>query len=117
MCYSALAYLLLLSAGSPGHVEREDVRRMVNVTPVRRLHAIADRSEDAVVRGQIEHLLDLYASFLETTDAPKQVLIDQFSIETFRRERFEQATKFGDAVFELMRRLGERSALYRYVVV
>src|SRR5690606_28229328 len=74
-CFSALSYLLSLTPSEPAHVEKDDIVRMVGMTPIDRLQQL--RSSDGAPRSTLDELERLYVRFLERTDGGKTALTDE----------------------------------------
>lgn len=114
-CYSAIIHLLAVIRTEKGTVTTEAAANMVSMMPTKRLEFVADRIES--MTGLVSATLDNYARFLETCDEDKATLQEKFSEASFKRDRFAEASQFGDAIFKLLHTLGEGSDLFRYIVV
>ena len=115
-CFSALAFLL--DATAKERVTREDVFDLVRRSPIERLKLVAERNDEA--RSHVEKLLALYGTFLTTMDRPKEQLLASFEDDAFAKARSAEGREFGDEMFELLHRLGEkgrRRVLFRHMVV
>lgn len=111
-CFSVLAALLDVAAR--GAVTTEQVQRIVKRRPVERLLALGDGQTD------VDKLLEVYATFLKTTAAPKKVLQQQFTEHDFRKQRAAEGRKFGEAMFALLQKLGRPKRgreLFRHMIV
>ncbi len=116
-CYSALLALLALSKRH-GHVKAEDVLAMVREAPTTRLARVARSfAEDAELGELVADMRARYAEFLRETGQSKDALDRLFSDPVHRRARLAEGDAFGDLVFSLVARLGEKNRLYRYLVV
>ena len=115
MCYSALAYLLLLRKRDQT-VNRVEVRKMIDLSPLERLKEIG-RDEQLGCGALVEDARKLYADFLQQTDAPKVELYQRFEDKAFRDARSKEARDFGDALFRMVEELGKNNPLYRFIVV
>lgn len=115
-CYSALIYLLALH-NRAGTVSPDDIREMVALSPTQRLGWLLEPENPGDAQSVVQKLLDMYAAFLSNTDAPETTLLERINDKTKRGQYFEQATAFGDAVFELIEFVGQKSRLHRLLVV
>jgi hypothetical protein len=120
-CYSMLARLLAQATPkTAAHVSRDDVIAMVRATPVQRLQQVRELVRtrgDVDSVALVDELLSLYRNYLELREKPKSELQHIFGDGELRRPHFSASSRFGDAVFELMQRLGADSRLFRYVAV
>ncbi len=118
-CYSAVAYLLALTAGSDSpHVTEADVRSMVKLSPLDRLLWVRERAGQLPeVPGLVDCLLSRYLGFLEIADLGRAELEQRFGQKRFRAERSAEKRDFGEAMFRLISRLGEHGPLFRWIVV
>ncbi len=113
-CYSALLYLLgvfkLENTVSP-----DRAKSMTKLTPTARLQWLLDHQEFKAIHGVTNHLLEMYAEFLEKTDRPKQELIAAFDENS--SDWMEGSYVFGDKMFEALSTIGEDNRFYRLIVV
>lgn len=68
-------------------------------------------------QAKCTELVVQYESYLSLIDKPKDALLNQFSEEGFHRKMLDDAEDFGDGLFELLKLLGEKRQLYRYIVI
>jgi len=116
-CYSGLAYLSAIHA-EKGSVTPDDALRMVRQTPLERLDNLPEFSSAAhASRPVIRDLQRRYLGFLELTGRGSDAAIDEFLDKDKKRMRMQQAKEFGDAMFTLMREIGDGSPLFRMLVV
>src|SRR5213594_4182804 len=116
-CYSALLYLLALH-NRKGTVSPEDVRAMVANSPTERLEWLLTLEDtDGKAHSLVQKLLDMYAAFLINTNADEKTLLERISDKTVRQQYFQEAHAFGDAVFDLIEIIGQKSRLHRLLVV
>ncbi len=118
-CYSALAYLLALTGSdrSP-HVAKKHVREMVGLSPLERLEWVRERAGAILdVPTLVDRLLSSYLGFLAVADRGKLELERRFCEAEFRTDRSCEAREFGETMFQLISRLGQRSPLFRWIVV
>jgi predicted nucleotidyltransferase len=113
-CYSALAYMLLVF-GQRRTVTLEAARDMVALSPTERIEEIERRSASAA-RGA-RRIVSLYERFLSVTASPEADLITLFMDRSERARLMREASELGDAMYELMRDLGDESKLHRLLVV
>ncbi|MCA9708904.1 MAG: nucleotidyltransferase domain-containing protein [Myxococcales bacterium] len=114
-CYSGLAYLLAVHRDR-GTVAPGDVRAMAGLTPTERIERLPVGAQ-VEVAPQVEQLLGQYERFLEQTAKPEDELIASFLDGGKGASLRADATEFGNSMFELLRVLGDGSALYRMLVV
>ena len=115
-CFSALAYLLARTPTEPAHISREDVERMVRLSPLERLEELLDFP--ATPGDTVSALRDRYVGFLERTEGGKTVLTDSLmsdrrAVEAVSRE----GTEFTEHMFDLIQTLGGGRKLHRAIVV
>jgi len=115
-CYSALLYLLALYRRQRS-VHPSDVITMIGLSPTQRLEAMRDDSDLVASRQIIDDLLSQYESFLETTNATKDVLIQRFLDKEMSDAFMEGAYKFGDLVFDALNSIGQGNPFHRLLVV
>ena len=65
----------------------------------------------------VDRLLSSYLGFLAIADQGKAQLEQLFRQKKFGTERSREKQEFGDAMFELISRLGQRRHLFRWIVV
>jgi hypothetical protein len=118
-CYSALAYLLALTQGrDAAHVRRRDVGEMIRLSPLERLLWVAHRAAKVErVPEIVEGLLGGYLQFLQIASRGKAAMLEAFRREDFSKARSREKRLFGEAMFDLMTRLGQESPLMRWLVV
>jgi hypothetical protein len=115
-CFSALSYLLALTRTDRAHVKREDIVRMVGMTPIDRLRHLRSL-EDAPLRT-LDELERLYVRFLERTDGGKTALTDELKGDQKTVLAISQDGRdFTRHVFDLIQELGEGRPLHRAIVV
>jgi len=115
-CYSALLYLLAIHDKSKT-VSPEDVRGMVSKSPTERLEWLLSLEHLKDAHGGVRNLLEKYEQFLNNTNADEKTLLERISDKATRRDYFNQANAFGDAVFDLIEIIGHKSRLHRLLVV
>ena len=115
-CFSALAYLLSLTPTESAHIKREDVLRMVRMTPIERLEHL--RAVAPGEAGRLDTLRELYAAFLEKTDGGKTALTDRLKEDESDVKAVSDGGKeFTKQMFELIQSLGGGRTLHRAIVV
>ncbi|HEY2090251.1 MAG TPA: DUF294 nucleotidyltransferase-like domain-containing protein [Thermoanaerobaculia bacterium] len=112
-CYSAILYLAWVLRARET-VTPEDATAMTGLSPTERLEFIG---RDPVFVPQARRLLEMYAKFLETVDAPKADLLIRFADSTYHATRRTEARAFGGAVFQLLIQLAEPTELLRFLLV
>lgn len=119
-CFASLAYLLAHTRprhGATLHVSREDMKKMVRMTPFQRLEAIDRMEPPDIVTEALARMRDLYAEFLEHGARPKKELVESFKAPAFAKARSSSGREFADQMFLLVSELGRGNSLYRYMVV
>lgn len=118
-CLTCFSFLAALLATTPsGAVTRAGVVEIVRRTPIGRLDLVRERVDGAAQR--VDELRELYSGFLDTTDRPKDEIVESFRDEKYRAARSAEGRAFGDAMFELLLLLGQRGRgrdLFRHMVV
>ena len=115
-CFSALAYLLALTPTEPAHVKREDIFRMVGMSPIERLEQLQGKPNTST--EILDILRQLYVAYLERTDNGKKVLIDQLKSDPTMITAVSQDGKdFTRHMFQLIQTLGGGRTLHRAIVV
>lgn len=115
-CFSALAYLLSLTPDEPAHIDRNDVIKMVRMTPIERLEHLKSAAPNETER--LETLRSLYSRFLENTDGGKTVLTDRLKADPgCARDLSDDGKEFTQQMFELIQSLGGGRTLHRAIVV
>ncbi len=115
-CFSALAYLLALTPTEPAHVRREDIIRMVGMTPTERLEQL--RGNPNAPAETLDALRELYAAYLQRTDGGKTELTDGLrSDATIVRDVSQDGKEFTRHMFHLIQTLGGGRTLHRAIVV
>ena len=115
-CYSALLHLLA-AYNKHNTVTPSDAVAMIRRTPTERLEWLLSEPHLAHAHAQIAGLLDDYERFLEVTNASEENLVALFLDRASSHELTASAYKFGDAVFEVLTSIGERSRFHRLLVV
>ena len=105
-CYSALLCLLAIY-GQQKTVHPTDALAIIRRTPTERLEWLRDLPHLASSRNTIDALLDQYAIFLKTTDAPQDELVTQFLDREISRRHFDAASKFGELMFDALNSIGQ----------
>ena len=115
-CFSALSYLLALTPTEPAHISREDVHRMVGMTPLERLLDLREYPDTPV--ETVDALRDLYLRFLERTEKGKTALTDALMRDESEVARVSaEGREFPRHMFDLVQQLGGGRTLHRAIVV
>ena len=114
-CYSALLYLMQVF-GEQKTVHPENVREMVAKTPTERLEWIGEQSGFAH-KDMILRILERYEEFLARMDKSEDDLIVLFSDKALVRELNSHAHDIGEAITDLLAKMGPGNDLYRYLIV
>ncbi len=120
-CFSAPVYLLARSAQG-GHIERQAMKEMVALSPLRRLEEAARLDGRENVGAIVADMKTLYAEFLVESGFKKAEMRKRFEAQTFASTLAHKGNDFGDKMFELLTQLGTESGgkprpLYRYMLV
>lgn len=117
-CYSAVIYLMRLEHEHHS-TSRDDVKRMVGLSPTQRLEEAARYyarvQPDLALR--FDAVLSSYESYLEQFAYPESVLVEALADDSRRRAFTEPAEAFGEKLFGLLEGVGAGNRLYRYVVL
>lgn len=115
-CFSALAYLLALTPSERAHVSREDILRMVALTPVQRLERLREIAPEQA--PTIDELRAGYVRFLERTGKGKTALTDALARDPAEIAAVSRDGRmFTQHMFELVQQLGGGRTLHRAMVV
>lgn len=112
-CYSAILYFCHLLQ-SRRAITKEDAREMTTLTPTERLNRVGSNTPASDL---VDEILAMYVEFLQSTDAPKADLLARFANRDYRSDRRHSGGEFGDRVFDLLKRIGDKTPLFRYLVV
>lgn len=115
-CYSALLYLLAVY-GRENSVSPKDAFNMVKLTPTERLEWLQEQPDLGDAREHIDDLLSRYELFLKTTNETEDTLIRIFSDSKSSGGHMNAAQEFGDSMFEVLSRIGNKNRLHRLLVV
>ncbi len=94
-----------------------DAAQMVALTPTGRLAWLAGQPDFADASEKITDLLQCYGDFLRLTENSEPELVARLMNPDESRIFSESASKLGDSVFQLLRRIGRESPFYRLLVV
>lgn len=115
-CFSALAYLLALTPTESSRLTREDIVRMVAMTPIERLEHLRGLSPELV--PLLDALRAGYVRFLERTGQGKTALTDALAHDPGEVEAVsEDGRAFTKHMFDLIQHLGGGRTLHRAMVV
>lgn len=115
-CYSALLYLLAIYQIN-NTVTPKDAKLMVSLSPTERIQYIASELVSGDTARSLENLIQQYEVFLEKSNAPEHELIDAFMNKDKLASFVEDASNFGDLMFESLKSVGGESEFYRLLVV
>lgn len=115
-CFSGLVYLLAVYRLS-GTVAPPDALEMIRWTPTQRLQWISRKNEFEKARSKISSLMDQYEIFLAVTNVAENELVQQFMDKETARLHMQEAFKFGDIMFDVLRLVGGNTKFYRLLVV
>lgn len=115
-CYSGLLYLLAVFSKTET-VSPDDAKEMVARTPTQRLDWILAQPSLGNAHDEIRKLLLHYESFLASTDASENELVQRFLDKKRSQEYFQSASIFGDLVFQVLDAIGRKNRFHRLLVV
>lgn len=115
-CYSALLFLLAIY-GEQRSVSAEDAKKMIGLTPTRRLEWLLSQSRLASAHDTVKKLLDQYERFLETTNATDAELTQRFMDRLQGRSLMDAAYRFGNLMYDALLHIGRDNPFYRLLVV
>jgi predicted nucleotidyltransferase len=115
-CYSALLYLLAVFRRS-ATVSPTDAVEMIMLSPTQRLEWLLSQDHIADAHDLITKLIARYEEFLDRTDKSEEELLNKFMDKTQSNEFFPSAFDFGDLVFEVLDKIGNKNSLHRLLVV
>lgn len=117
ICFASLAYLLAQVKFQGTPLDKASARRMVALTPLERLLAVAGISGDPGLVSMVEGLRSSYAAFLHASAASEEEMDRRLADESWWKEQSVLAEKFVEGIFELVMELRSDNPLFRYVVV
>ncbi len=109
-CFSMVAQL----AAATAPVTQGEVVGLCRMTPSARLAALRSCGEG--VADTIDDLARHYESFLAATQRPEAELLTEFRDPARRKEALDAANRYGDLIFELLRRVAPDRRM-RYLVI
>lgn len=115
-CYSALVYLMAVMA-EQGTVSQDNATHMVSLSPTERLQWLKSQTKFVTLSSQVDEIVSLYNTFLKTTDAPKNELIEMFKDRDKSHDSFKKAKEFGDHVYQLLCSMGKDNKVFRILIV
>lgn len=121
-CFSAIVALHVHFAKN-GTVSEADALSLIKLTPLERLNT-SRKNVDASLHHYFESLVDMYRTFLEHTDCSKSDLYKKMEDPEYYTTSLEDARKFGDTMYRLLRDLSEKEGdqgenwrFFRYVAI
>lgn len=115
-CYSALLYLLAVYAVQHT-VSPLDAMAMIQITPTDRLSWLLQQANLNNAHSAISQLLEQYELFLRATNASEEELVHRFLNRAQSRQFMVEASRFGDLVFDVLTKIGNRNEFHRLLVV
>lgn len=109
-CFSSVAYL-----SSFNTIDKHEIVRMCEWTPVERLLALYQRNPDIV--ESLREAMGLYHWFLDLTEKSGEDLHGFFSDRQNRSHAFGNSRMFGRSMFDVVQRAAQKSGTLRYLVV
>jgi hypothetical protein len=94
-----------------------DARSIFDQTPTQRIEAVISMNPSGATKSILTNLLDCYENFLERTDAPEAILLEQVAHAETRQTMFNSAAAFGKLMFDAVEQVGGRSDFHRMLVV
>ena len=96
-------------------ITKDDLITICKLTPIERLLQLSDRQP--LARESLKSALNQYHWFLEKTQTSTADLETYFSTKANRKEAFTHASKFGDAIFDVVHTAAREAGTLRYLVV
>lgn len=96
-------------------ISKEIIVDICKLTPIERLLLLSERR--TLVKGHLIQALQQYHWFLEKTESTTPDLERYFTDPNNRREAFTHASKFGDAIYNVVHTAATQSETLRYLVV
>lgn len=90
---------------------------MIRLTPTERLEWLCGQPEHSESHANIRKLLAQYEQFLSTTNQDEKELVRQFMDKELSRTYLEQASVFGDTLFDVLTSIGRGNRFHRLLVV
>jgi hypothetical protein len=90
---------------------------MIMLSPTQRLEWLLSQDHIADAHALITKLIARYEEFLDRTDKSEEELLDKFMDKTQSNEFSPSAFDFGDLVFEVLDKIGNKNSLHRLLVV
>ncbi len=115
-CYSALLYLSAVYKFRRT-VTPEDAAFMIGMTPTERVEWLLSENGVSTAHAELRQVLEQYDKFLVTTNISEDKLVDKFQDRAAAINYIEEASKFGDLVFDALREIGKGTRYYRLLVV
>ncbi len=114
-CYSAILFLLSVFS-KKGTVTQEDAFEMFRLAPTHRIQRLEG---DAIGQTQetLREMLNQYERFLEVTNAPEDMLVQQFMRKPRYDELLNQGNRFGRLILQALDQIGENNELHRIIMV
>jgi hypothetical protein len=113
-CYSALLWMLA-EYRTAGTVSLDRVRQLFARSPIDRIKDLS--TADPSLAAPVEQLLQAYEQFLNTTSKPKDEIIAQILTDGRRKAQPEASPSLGEAVYDLLQKVGQDSDFHRMIVV
>jgi hypothetical protein len=96
-------------------IEPKDVVNLCGLTPINRLAQIAEKRSKAKI--PTENAIKLYADFLQITARSPDELRAYFEADENRKEVFNKAEQFGDAMFDVLASIHIDPRRLRYLII
>ena len=110
-CYGSIATII----SAPSNSSPSDIINLLSFSPYDRLmHATQSYVE---LKDQLSIIATQYQWFLEQTNVTEDQLNARFADKALREDAFSRAEVFGDAMFEVIKFLGERTGYLRYLII
>lgn len=114
-CYTPI--LSFVHESDAQGVLRDKAEKILDLTPIERLTALHDNTDDQDVRLLVERVMTGYDAYLLFVSRSEEQIIGDLNEEKVRREMKDAAYEFHQAFVRLLARLGDGKPLYDYVVV
>jgi hypothetical protein len=109
-CFSFLLKLV----DQEGIITREDVRNIVNMTPVERLVSLKENNPN--LAGKIQTALNSYQWFIDKTQVPSEEMLQWISDRKERDNAFEKSRTFGQEIYDILDEIDKQSILPQLLI-
>ena len=97
-----------------GTITREDVRKIVLMTPIERLESLKDSNPE--VGGKIQKAILSYQWFINKTQIPSTEMLEWISDRDERNDAFDKSRKFGDEIYDILDSVDKQSIISKLLI-